>query len=940
MKKIVIAILCIITFVCCVGLVACNNKQQTAQTLSAPTLSEEDYLLKWNVIDNANGYIVRINGDDYSANTTTYSLQGWKDGEYLCLVKAVGDGVNYLDSAFSTPITVVKKPVIIDEQAPQISVTNAQITVSPKSKVDLSNDLGVTITDDLSDFEVEYLVVKNGQTPVELVDNSFTTDDYGYYSVEVIATDDANNKTQKQIILVVDGTYLYTLDNDQSFSNWVSNKYGTAVTCDRQLITEDNGNKYVSFSHNKVTFNVLLPNSNLVDGKVYDVYFTLWVDQQLTGTQTVTMETATDLKNASGKLTADKQKAVFYVQFTPKQSNAMRFCTWYLTNNFGATLNYNIDNIMVVPHGSIDITAPIINYSKPISVSANTEFTLNQNNLGLTIVEASDYTVDYLVKHNGKTEVAVNNGKFTAVDGYYTVEVIVTDEHGNSESLTNVVAVDGVLFDNNTLYKTQKVPSKTPSTFEAWLYLSKTESGKGGCLLGNFNYSANCINYCIGENGNPYVSFGKNAMHEVVFDKVDVRAADFVHLAIVKDGAKFSCYLNGNLMQTKTLNQTMSLTDNLVIGGDFRPQADRYFKGLIKSVALYSDARTDGEIKGDMTRVDTADNALIANYQLFGTTNGVIADLSNNNLTVAKKYIWKDNVPEPENYDYSFAVIGDIQTMTNKHPAKLSKMFDYIINNVESKKIKHVFGLGDITEYNTDEQWQLATNQILRLSGVVPYSFVRGNHDGADKFNTYLGSGSGYANQPMQLYQANDYNSTAHKFTAGNTEYLVLALDCTAGDAVLEWACGVIEANPNSKVIITTHAYSAYNGSRLDEVDMNPVGPTDKNNYNNGNEYWDKLVSKYENIVMVLCGHVAYNNIVVTQATGKNGNIVQEILVNPQTVDLALGDITNDGPAGLIAMFYISNDGTVSVRYYSTVREKYYLEENQLTFNLNLSQVS
>ena len=73
----------------------------------------------------------------------------------------------------------------------------------------------------------------------------------------------------------------------------------------------------------------------------------------------------------------------------------------------------------------------------------------------------------------------------------------------------------------------------------------------------------------------------------------------------------------------------------------------------------------------------------------------------------------------------------------------------------------------------------------------------------------------------------------------------------------------------------------------------------------------------------------------VTQAIGKNGNVVQEVLVNPQTVDLALGDITNDGPAGLVAMFYVSNDGTISVRYYSTVREKFYLEENQLTFNLD-----
>ena len=938
MKKILIAALSVIMLVCSLGLIACNaNKETTATTLNAPTLNADGHTLNWNEIENASGYIVRINNDDYSANSCSYSLNGWKDGQYLCFVKAVGDNVNYLDSAFSASVLVEIKPTIIDTEAPEIIVSNTDIKVLPQSEVKLSpSTLGLTISDNSGKFNIEYEVLENGFDPVEIVDDSFATKDYGYYVVNVRVQDAAENKTEKQVVLIVQGTYLYTLNSDTSFSNWVSNKYGQSVTCDRELITEDNGNKYASFKHSKVTFNVILPNSNLVEGNVYDVYLTVWIDQKLTGAQTVTMETATDLKNASGKLTESNQKSIFYVQFTPKQSSAMRFCTFYFTNNFGATLNYNIDNIMVVPHGSIDITAPIVNCSNPVSVSANSEFTLNENNLGLSVVEASSYTINYSVKHNGQTNVAVKNGKFTATDGYYAVTATVTDEYGNSSNMTNIVAVDGVVFDDNSLYKMQSVPKQMPKTFEAWVYLNKTVSDKGGCIVGNFNYSKNCINYVIGESGAPYVSFGKNATFEVVFDQVDVRADDFVHLAIVRNGNNFSCYINGQLKQTKTLADEMSLTDVLVIGSDFRPQADRYFKGLIKSVAMYSDVRTENEIKADMTRADVADNNIIASYNLLGVENDNIEDLSSNKINVVKKYIWKDSVSEPENYDYSFAVIGDIQTMTNKHPAKLSKIFDYIIDNVESKKIKHVFGLGDITEYNTDEQWQVASSQILRLSGIVPYSFVRGNHDSFDKFNAYLGAGTGYANQQMQLYQEGDYNSTAHKFTAGSIDYLVLALDCTAGDAVLEWACDMIEANPDRKVIITTHAYSEFNGERLDEVDMNPVGPTDKNSYNNGNEYWEKLVSKYENIAMVLCGHVAYNNIVVTQSTGENGNIVQEVLVNPQTVDLALGDITSDGPAGLVAMFYVYNDGRVEVRYYSTVREKFYLEDNQFSFNLDV----
>ena len=89
---------------------------------------------------------------------------------------------------------------------------------------------------------------------------------------------------------------------------------------------------------------------------------------------------------------------------------------------------------------------------------------------------------------------------------------------------------------------------------------------------------------------------------------------------------------------------------------------------------------------------------------------------------------------------------------------------------------------------------------------------------------------------------------------------------------------------------------------------------------------------------MVLSGHVAYNDIVFSQSIGENGNTVCELLIDPQTVDLALGDIGDSKgkePSGLVAMFYVSNNGKVDVRYYSTVRNAYYSQDSQISFNLD-----
>ena len=92
---------------------------------------------------------------------------------------------------------------------------------------------------------------------------------------------------------------------------------------------------------------------------------------------------------------------------------------------------------------------------------------------------------------------------------------------------------------------------------------------------------------------------------------------------------------------------------------------------------------------------------------------------------------------------------------------------------------------------------------------------------------------------------------------------------------------------------------------------------------------WDKLASQYENVILVLSGHIPYDNIVTLQQKGKHGNTVTQVLIDPQGVDAA------SGATGMVAMFYFSEDGnSIEVECYSTVREKFFLAENQFKINI------
>lgn len=328
-----------------------------------------------------------------------------------------------------------------------------------------------------------------------------------------------------------------------------------------------------------------------------------------------------------------------------------------------------------------------------------------------------------------------------------------------------------------------------------------------------------------------------------------------------------------------------------------------------------------------MKKIVTMISALLALAMLFSFTASA-------DHTTVKWISPSDYKPPVEDYAYSFAVLGDTQILTREdggaHAVTTKKteytkaLYDWLVANVETKKIKYVMGVGDICEMSYDSgEWAVAKEQIMRLNGVVPYSLVRGNHDDSAWFMREVGvenpdymatieGGYGVAREQM----LNNYRT----IEVCGIKYLIMVLDYYPTDEVLEWAGQVITDHPEHRVIITTHSYIRSGGALITTYDTKyaPHGG------NNGQEMWDKLVKKHENIFMVICGHVGNDDILVKQQRGEKGNIITTLLIDPQDIDEGYVRTAKEDPAGMVALLYFSNDGQrVYYEYYSTIRDLY-----------------
>ena len=536
---------------------------------------------------------------------------------------------------------------------------------------------------------------------------------------------------------------------------------------------------------------------------------------------------------------------------------------------------------------------------------------------------------------------------------------------GNTLTYTNG---SGILVENFGRYDIDKKLEGNPETVEAWLFLPNYYTARGGTFFGNNGASSSTpdIGFEIEYSGHPrfyYTTDSGNAVHE--FGKVDVRTGTWQHVTIVHDveNSEARCYINGVLAETLAYTETKEddnggkqtpvapyhtniNAEKYVLGGDRQNGYLQYFKGFLKEVRVYSDVRTAEEIASDYTgTLDVNDEALLVCYKLSQENVYTdIEDLSGNGYTAKYSQLLWDTVEPIGDYAYSFAVVGDTQTVTNHNPAKLKDIYQWIINNKTSKNIQYVIGLGDITEYGEDEthknyneekansQWTAAKEAITMMDGVLPYSLIRGaGHDGVEFFNKYFADHNGYTENITGYYKEGRVENVYHTFKIGNVDYMIICLDFGAKDDVLEWANGIVASYPKHRVIVTTHGYMEKDGSLLETGE--PYCPSqsyyDPEN-NDGDDIWDKFVRKHANIFMVMCGHMSANDVIVSKQMGDHGNEVTQLLIDPQSMD------SSNSPKGMVAMLYFSEDGEdVQVEYYSTLTDMW---RPKKTFTVSYSE--
>ena len=491
--------------------------------------------------------------------------------------------------------------------------------------------------------------------------------------------------------------------------------------------------------------------------------------------------------------------------------------------------------------------------------------------------------------------------------------------------------------------------TKLPRAYEAEVNVPAGSYSNSMPIIGNYpnNNSRDCFGFQLSSSGKPEMYFyvtgydAANSSNIINTTKVtfnySVIGQGWVRIAIaneIESGTSvYKLYVNGELKETSTAYPTICNIDpvysqyttrELSIGNDGK----NYFKGQLRNVAVYENALTTSEAANTAkTNMQSSDKNLMAYYDatMSGNTDRFFKDQTGNGHDAAKAFFEREE--NVKDYAYSFAFVGDTQFLVEKDVNEgttkyASPIYDWLIANKDEKNIQRVFGLGDITDNNSDNEWKYAVTLYEKLGAAgVDYSIIPGNHDDyttpAAKYNNYFGKVSSFVDSIDGYYQEGHLENFYTKFDVGEHKYMVIGLLYGAKDDVLEWANEVVAANFDRKVIVMTHSlFDAEGNWALRDTRYQTTTNKNHKDNNNGSEIWDKFISKHANITIAVAGHISGDIIKAGKSVGDNGNVVNTFLIDPQGFDMA-----TDYDTGMVAMFYFSEDGsTVRVENVSTTK--------------------
>lgn len=306
--------------------------------------------------------------------------------------------------------------------------------------------------------------------------------------------------------------------------------------------------------------------------------------------------------------------------------------------------------------------------------------------------------------------------------------------------------------------------------------------------------------------------------------------------------------------------------------------------------------------------------------------------------------------PLPEKDAFTIAVLPDTQNYSERFPETYLAQTKWIVEQKQARNIACVLHLGDITNRSTPAEWKNAAAAMEQLDGHVPYFMAVGNHDYSEggvckdrttRFNEYFPLakhrdrptfGGVYDKEPDR------FENSFHLFSAGGRNFVVIALEFGPRADVVRWANEVAARHKDREAILVTHAYMYYDETRYDwkkygaKQTWNPhsytVAKATNDDVNDGEELWQKLVTRYENFALTLNGHVLNDGLGRTVTKTPGGRDVPQVLVNFQ--------MKPKGGDGWLRLLEFRADGkTVVAHDYSPTRnERNESDQNHFTLTL------
>ena len=305
---------------------------------------------------------------------------------------------------------------------------------------------------------------------------------------------------------------------------------------------------------------------------------------------------------------------------------------------------------------------------------------------------------------------------------------------------------------------------------------------------------------------------------------------------------------------------------------------------------------------------------------------------------------------------YSIIMVPDTQQYfrAEKGPHIFQEKLNWIADHIDPLDVVFITHIGDVIEDGKGDinhkEWIDSVKFLKKLDEIaieknIPYSISLGDHD----YNGFEKSVQGhsafvknygkkrYQNYPWYGDSSNTETSHYQFFTANGRKFLHINLECDAPrntafpeeEDQLQWAQKIIDIYPNIPTIISTHAYitdEVVNGIFIGHEPEPEVKKEDRRkgeDRRGGLDIWEELVSRNDQIFMVLCGNYhEFNN--RKGDTGeyhqvsknKKGRDVVEILANYQ-------DYPNGGNGWFRIVVFDETNNSINVKTYSPFHREF-----------------